>query len=132
MGVEVELQRAVYTLLNGSIGASVYDVAPQAADGGDASAFPYVPIGSVFLTDDPVDEADSFAPLMRVHTFSRTGSMLECKTIQGAIYSTLHNVNLTVTGFNCYSVLRESTECVPEDDGQIHGICEYRFLIETE
>lgn len=132
MAVEVEFQRAVYNALNGNISADVYDTAPQAADGGSSAAFPYVTFGTVMAGQDPVDEAKNFSVLMRIYTHSRTGSMLECKTLQAAIYALLHNQPLTVTGFNCYSVLREMSECLPERDGKIQGVCEYRALIETE
>lgn len=132
MGVEVELQKALYSRLNGaSIGASVYDIAPQAADSGDASAFPFVTIGRILMSENDTQTKTGVSALCRIHTFSRTGAMLECKTIQGAIYTALHKSELTVTGFNNFSLLREDTDCFPDQDGKIHGVCEYRALIES-
>lgn len=132
MGVEVELQKALYSRLNGaSIGASVYDIAPQAADSGDASAFPFVTIGRAIHTENDTQTTNGFSVLCRIHTWSRTGSMSECKTIQGAIYTALHRSELTVTGFNNFSLLREDSDVIPEQDGVIHGVCEYRALIES-
>lgn len=131
MPVEVELQRAVHEVLTGaSIGADVYDIAPQASDGGATG--PYVTIGRTVTTMEPVDEVQSFSVVMRIHTFSRTGSMLECRTIQGAIYDALHNSHLVMTGFECWSILREMSDVMSEQDGRIHGVCEYRALIQTQ
>lgn len=132
MGVEVELQKALYSRLNGaSIGADVYDVAPQSANGGDAGAFPYVTIGRIIMSEADTQTTTGVSALCRIHTFSRTGATLECKTVQGAIYTALHKQELTVTGFNNFSLLREDTDCFPDEDGKIHGVCEYRALIES-
>lgn len=132
MGVEVELQTAVFLRLNGaSIGAAVHDIAPQDEDGGDASPFPYVTIGRSVITQNDTQTKNGFSALVRVHTFSRTGSMLECKNIQGAIYDALHKSELTITGFNNFSLLREDSDCFPDGDSKIHGVCEYRALIES-
>ena len=132
MAVEVELQRALYARLSGAaIGATVFDVAPQAADPGDTSAFPYVTIGRIIVTERDTQTALGFSALMRVHTFSRAGALLECKTVQGAIYAALHRVEMTITGFANFSLLREDSDCWPDQDGRIHGVCEYRALIES-
>lgn len=131
MAVETVFQTAVFLALNGNITANVYDTAPQAADSGDDSVFPYITIGEVVCTDDPVDEADGFSVLMRVHTFTRTGSMLDCKLVQTEVHALLHNQSLSVTGFNCYSLLRERSEVFDGQDGNARGVCEYRALLEA-
>ena len=133
MGVEVALQTALYNRLNGaSLGVvGVYDVAQQASDGGDASAFPYVTMGRIVHSESDTQTKTGHAAQIRIHTFSRTGSMLECKTIQGAIYAALHRAELTVTGFSNYSLLREDSDCFADQDGKIHGVCEYRALVES-
>lgn len=133
MGVEAEFQKAVYAVLAaaplGVVG--VYDTAPQAADGGDNSAFPYITFGATVITNDPVDEAQNFSVVMRINTHVRGGSMLACKVIQGAIYTALHDIDLSVTGFNCYSILRENSDCLASQDGKITGVCEYRALLQA-
>ena len=135
MGIEVELQRALYTTLNAAkstIGAtSIYDVAPQAADGGSLAAFPYVTIGAIVIGAFDTTTDNGFDATIRLHTFGRNGSMLECKTIQGNMYSLLHDQSLTVTGFQNFLILRNSSDCFADQDGKMHGVCEYRALIET-
>ena len=133
MSASFGLQSAVFTVLSGaSIGAQgIYDTAPQAADGGNAGAFPYVTIGRIIMTQLDTQTTIGFAAQLRIHTFSRSGSMRECKEIQDAIFSTLHRTPLAITGHNNFSLLREDTDCFPDADGKIHGVCEYRALIET-
>lgn len=135
LGVEVEFQRALWTLLNANkatIGAvSVSDVARQVADGGNRSLFPYLTIGSIFVVQSDTQTTEGYAITSRIHTWSRSGSMLECKTIQGEVYDLLHRTPLTVTGFNNFVLLRQETDCIQEEDGKMHGICEYRGLVEN-
>lgn len=135
MGIEVEYQRALFTALNDAKAAlgvtGVYDIAPQAADGGDIAAFPYIVIARIFPVQSDTQTTNGFEMTSRIHVFSRSGSMLECKTIQGKVYDILHRAALSVTGFNSYLLLRSDSDTVPDQDGKIHGVCEYRGLVET-
>lgn len=133
MGVEIAFQTAIYTRLNDQIVGGgkpcqgVYDVGPQEAD---ASGTPFVNIGETIWTLDDTDTSLNFQGLLRVHTWSRSGSMLETKTIQGQMYDALHDYALTVTGWNCYSLLRETSTITRGTDNVFHGICEYRALLQ--
>ena len=135
MGIEVEFQKALFSVLDtakASMGVvGVYDFAPQAADGGAASAFPYITIGTIYPVALDTHDKNGFAVTCRIHTYSRSGGMMQCKTIQGAIYSLLHRADLTVTGFNSFLMLRSDSECLVMADQTIHGVCEYRALIEV-
>lgn len=131
MSAEVEFQRAIYTALSPLSGFSVYDIAPQAADGQSLAAFPYVTFGARTLTEWDTQSEKGFDALIRLHTWSRTGSNLECLTIQGQIYAALHLQSLPITAHNTVLVRRESTNILPEGDGQVHGVCEYRILFEA-
>jgi len=131
--VEAALQTALYTrLAAASLGvAGVYDVAPQADDGGDAAAFPYVVMGRAITSGMDTKSTPGFSVLIRIHTFSRAGRTLECKTIQGALYTALHRQSLAVSGHSNFVLARESSDCWPDADGKVHGVCEYRALIES-
>lgn len=135
MSVEWEYQKAIYSALNGDATlmaevAAIYDRAPQAADGSSLAVFPYVTIGQVITTMNDTFSENAFSCLARLHTWSRTGSYKQTKEIQGLMFDVLHNQSLTVTGHNCYQILRESSQVFLEEDGEIHGVCEYRALIE--
>ena len=131
--IEAALQVALFTRLSGAtLGVNgVYDIAPQATDSGNDSAFPYLTMGRIILSQGDTQTTVGHAAQMRIHTFSRTGSLLECKTIQGEIFAALHKQVLTISGHANYSLLREDTDCWGEGDSKIHGVCEYRALIES-
>jgi len=133
MGIEVGFQTAVYGILSSSsIGAvGIFDVAPQNADGGDASLFPYVVIGRAIFSQADTQTTIGHSVQARIHTFSRSGSLKECKLIQGAIFAALHKQPLSIAGFNNFSLLREDSDCTWQGSGQAHGVCEYRALIEA-
>lgn len=139
MGVELDFQAALYTRLadqiigGGKPCLAVYDPAPQ------ESAFPYVTFGETNFQIFDAHGSFNFDVLVRLNTWSRTGSPVEVKTIQGNIYSALHDYDLTLTRFGgagevdwlCYSLLRESSAVMIDPDQVFHGVCEYRALIQS-
>lgn len=130
MAAELEVQKALYTALS-ALGLNVVDRAGQAADGGSATAFPYVEVGMIIMTPFDTAKETGFDYLARIHTRSRSGSMAETKGIQGQIYARLHRAALSIAGFNHILIQRERSEVLTAPDGQLHGVCEYRGLIET-
>jgi hypothetical protein len=130
MSAEVEVQRTLYEGLL-PIGLPVYDAAPQAPDGASLATFPYIEVGAIILTPFDTFEEIGFTIAARIHTRSRSRSMLETKTIQGQIYAILHRGALPVAGFRMIDLTRETTECMRVADGSFHGVCEYRGQITT-
>lgn len=130
MGAEVELQRALYLALAG-LGLTVHDRAPQAADAGGTAGWPYVEVGFISLAPFDTASETGFDAVARIHTRSRSKSLLEAKTIQGSIYARLHRGLLAVDGFHTITVQRETSRCDLMPDGSVHGVCEYRVLLET-
>lgn len=128
MSAEIEFQRALFSVL-GALGLTVYDAAPQARDGASLGNYPYVEIGTLIAGEWDDNTADGFSILARVHTRSRSASMLEARIIQGQIYTALHHAALSVTGQNCILVMRESSDLMRQEDGSFHGVCEYRALL---
>lgn len=130
MSAEIEFQRAIRTALLGA-GLRVYDFAPQAVDGASTATFPYVEIGHIIASEwDTVSEF-GFDVVIRIHTYSRSGSTLECRNVQGQIYAALHRAELTVSGFRAIQISRDMSDCTRQPDGSFHGVCEYRALLET-
>ena len=123
------MQRALFAAIAG-LGFKTYDSAPQAEDGASRADWPYVEVGFISLA--PFDTATStgFDGVARIHTRSDTGSMLECKTMQAAIYDRLHRGTLAVAGFLTVTVQRELTKCDRMADKTFHGVCEYRVLLD--
>lgn len=130
MSGELAVQGALYSALS-ALGFNVVDRAGHAADGGSTTAFPYVEVGMIVMNPFDTARETGFNYLARIHTRSRSGSMAETKGIQGQIYARLHRGALTVSGFHHVLIQRESSEVMVAPDGQIHGVCEYRGLIEA-
>jgi hypothetical protein len=130
MSAETAVQGALYSALT-ALGLTVYDSAPQAADGGSLANWPYVEVGTIVFT-----AYDTYAELghefmARIHTRSRSASMKETKDIQGQIWARLHRGALTVTGLTTLTLAREVSEVTRAPDGSFHGVCTYRGLIVT-
>jgi hypothetical protein len=134
MGIESAYQIALFEILDGAkatLGVnSVHDIAPQKVNSGNAADFPYIVMGRIFAVANDTQTKNGFAVTSRIHTYSRSGALLECKTIQGKIYDLLHRADLTVTGFNSFLLLRSDSDCIHGRDTEIHGVCEYRGLVE--
>jgi hypothetical protein len=129
MSAEFEIQRALFNALTG-LGLTVYDSAPQAADGGSLAAWPYVEVGFISLAAFDTANSTGFDAVARVHTRSRSGSMAETKRIQGDIYERLHRGALSVAGYQTVTVQRELSRCDRMSDASFHGVCEYRLLLD--
>ena len=130
MSAETAVQAALFTALSGA-GLTVYDFAPQAADGASTASSPYVEVGMIVLSewDTATELGHSF--VARIHTRSRSASAKEAKEIQGIIYATLHRHEVTMTGQRNIMLIRETTDCTRVADGSFHGVCEYRGLIQA-
>jgi len=130
MSGELAIQKALFLALS-ALGLRVVDRGQQQADGGSATAFPYVEVG--FINLNPFDTATEtgFDYVARIHVRSRSGGMAEAKTIQGQIYQRLHRGSLSIAGFRHILIQRESSQVMAAPDNQLHGVCEYRGLIEA-
>lgn len=129
MAFEVAAQTALYTALS-ALPLTVYDMAPQAADGGSDAAFPYTEVGAIVVGEWDTKSDTGFDFVARIHTYSRSGSMLECKGIQGQIYERLHLGELSIVGYTLTLLRRETSNVITSDGRLVHGVCEYRGLVQ--
>lgn len=127
MAAEVAVQAALYQALT-ALGLTVHDAAPQRAD---SAGYPYVEVGMIVLAEMDTKGVTGFDFVARIHTRSRSAGMLEAKTIQGQVYARLHLGDLAVAGYRTILLRRETSEVTRVTDGEFHGVCEYRGLIET-
>ena len=131
MSAETAVQAALYTALTG-LGLTVYDVAPQASDGGSTASWPYVEIGFIGLSEWDTGSWLGHEFTARIHTRGqRAAGMAAVKTIQGDIYEALHRVPLTITGQQNVVLARQTSFCDRAPDGTFHGVCEYNGLIKA-
>jgi hypothetical protein len=135
MSAESMLQGALFTALSGdagvlAAGATVFDVAPQAGDGGAAAPFPYIEIGMIVLSRWDTYAELGFDFVARIHVRSRSAGMKQGKDIQGAIYDRLHRGALTLTGYRLIDLMFDSSTPMRAPDGTFHGVSEFRGLMQ--
>lgn len=127
---EFEIQKGLFLALS-ALGLTVYDVQPKTADGGDASVYPCVTVGTIVLAPWDTKEKLGFDFIARIHTYSRSSAMKQAKDIQSVLYRRLHRGEITITGYGLVDLTRETSDIMPLADGTFHGVCDYRGLIET-
>lgn len=129
MGASVALQSAFYDALSG-LGWTVYSARPQASDGGAGGVFPHVQIGQIVLAPFDTYAEIGFDFIARIHTRGRGGSELPVKAMQDEIYGRLHRGTLTLVGWTLILMDRQSSDVTRLPDGEFHGVCEYRGLLQ--
>lgn len=127
MAAEFAIQRGLFQAIS-ALGFRTHDVAPQDPSDG---AFPFVEIGVVVLAAMDTKDRNGFDFAARIHTRDRADSMERVKLIQGAVYDRLHHGDLVVDGYRTLLVYREMSDCSRVAEASLHGVCEYRGLIEA-
>lgn len=127
MGAAVAVQKALFQAL-GVVGKPIYDLMPQAAN------MPCIVIGEIVFADLDTKDRVGFDFVARIHVRDEGHNILPVREIQDAIFDRLHNASgeaLSIEGHRLIQLRREMSDVIREAQGQIHGVCEYRGLIET-
>lgn len=131
MSFETAAQQAIFTRLNGQVGATVYDEVPSLPSGMPAANFPYVVIGDDTARAWDTDDKTGADVTVTLHVWSRASGFKEVKTILGAIYDRLNRAQLTITGYNVIDCIWEFSDTMRDPDGQTrHGIARYRIRLQ--
>lgn len=124
------IQAAIYQVLTGA-GLTVYDYVPPGA------AMPYVVIGH--LTEAPHDLHDSEGSdvTATLHVWSDATGTRETNEILAVIDAALHHRALAIDGAHCWTVVREFTEILRDQDVETgrplrHAVIRYRIGIHGE
>ena len=120
------LQAALYAALSGHIGAPVYDYVPPGA------AMPYVVIGHLTETPDDLHDREGSDVTATLHIWSDATGTRETNEILAAMDAALHHRRLVVDGVHCWSVVREFTEILRDQDVETgrplrHAVTRYRI-----
>jgi hypothetical protein len=109
--------------------ATVYDVGPSVDDA--SAIYPYVAIGALMLGDFDTDTSTGFDATVRIHSWSNTGSTRQVRTMQSHIYNRLHRQPFLISGaFRDVLVYRENAQVMQDSTGALHGVCEYRAILD--
>lgn len=127
MGAAAAVQVALFQSL-GTMGYPVHDVAPQ------GGTLPCIVIGEIVLAPLDTKDRNGFEFVARIHVRSDGHNQLPVREVQDAIFARLHNASdgdMSISGHRLIQLRREMTDVIREAQGQMHGVCEYRGLIET-
>lgn len=125
-----ELQKAIFTKLNGNVdgldGANipVYDDVPQ------QSNYPYVQIGEETSANNGTKTLDGVEHTLTMHIWSQYRGRREIKTIMKSVYDLLHNTAISVSGASLVNVRQEFSTTLAENDGITrHGVIRFRAVV---
>lgn len=132
-----ELQKALYTKLNGDVTLSamlvgVYAHVEEVDDGEDTSLFPYVTLGPE--TSVPFDTKTNYGmeALVQVDIWSRQKDYVETKQIAERVYELLHHQPLVIETVDHVMTVLESASYVLDPDGVTrHGMQSFRVVYDN-
>ena len=119
-----ELQKALFSALNGQLSAPVVEDVEQ------ASAFPCVTIGENQHNDFSTDTEDGTEVLITIHTWSRTDSIKETLVLLDEINAILNRSELVLTSWLCAGVSFDMSSVMKDPDGRTrHGVIRFTAII---
>jgi hypothetical protein len=132
---EMSLQQSLYDLLSADVGLATLGVTVQERmlpeENGDPHAtFPVVLVGEIAANQWDTNSHVGFDVVVRLHTWSSKSAKQECRAIQAQMYQILHRQTFAIVGFNLVLIQREGSICDDDPSRYIHGVCEFRALIQ--
>jgi len=119
-----ELQRALFSALNGQLSAPVVEDVEQ------GSTFPCVTIGENQHNDFSTDTEDGAEVLITIHTWSRTDSIKETLVLLDEINAILNRSELVLTSWLCAGVSFDMSSVMKDPDGRTrHGVIRFTAII---
>ena len=126
---QFQLQQAIFSALNVSavtsdLSCGVFDDVPQNA------SYPYIALGEETAVDFSVKDIQGGDLSVNIHVWSQYKGSKETKQIMDKIHDLLHNINLSVTGFNLINLRFEFSDIMRDPDGITrHGVMRFRAII---
>ncbi len=122
--MQADLQAAIFGHLKATLTKPVFDNVPQ------ETPAPYYSLGFPISTPYETDGRVGLNILMPIHSWSEYHGKGEVLAMQREVYAALHRAKLTITGYNCISILQENETMNLDPDGVTrHGIQQFRILI---
>ena len=126
---QFQLQQAIFSALNVSavtsdLSCGVFDDVPQNA------SYPYIALGEETAVDFSVKDIQGGDLTVNIHVWSQYKGSKETKQIMDKIHDLLHNINLSVTGFNLINLRFEFSDIMRDPDGITrHVVMRFRAII---
>lgn len=126
------LQQAIFTTLN-SASITDYDGSPITGvfdDVPEQTVYPYVVIGQETVTNIGTKDVDANEYTLTIHVWSQYRGLQDVKKIMQQVYTSLHNVDIVVSGASMVNLRHEFENTILEADGITrHGIMRFRAVI---
>jgi len=123
------LQTSIYNALNvnaitATLSCGVYD---EVIEG---NTYPFISLGEETTIDYSTMTTVGSETTINIHIWSQYKGSKETKQIMDKIHDLLHDINLTVTGFNLINLRFEFSDIMRDTDGVTrHGVMRFRAII---
>tara|TARA_R100000935_G_C2736416_1_gene124097 strand:+ start:234 stop:632 length:399 start_codon:yes stop_codon:yes gene_type:complete len=123
------LQTSIYNALNVSaitttLACGVYD---EVIEG---NTYPFISLGEETTIDYSTMTAVGSETTINIHIWSQYKGSKQTKEIMDKIHDLLHDIDLTVTGFNLINLRFEYSDIMRDTDGVTrHGVMRFRAII---
>ena len=125
-----ELQKAIFTALNGNVSGIGNANVPVYDDVPEGSVYPYVVIGEETAINNDTKTLDGVEHTLTLHAWSQYRGRREIKEIMQSVYEKLHNTAITVTGASLVNIRQEFSNTLEEQDGITrHGVMRFRAVV---
>jgi len=128
MSHSYEVQKAVYSLLDGASISGVVSIVDNPKTEVSAADYPFIEIGSSQTIPADAGGDTGKDEFIDIHTWSRYRGQKEVKNIMGAVYDALHHQSLTVTGRNTAFCWLDDERVIDAPDGLTrHGVQTFKI-----
>ena len=123
------LQTTIYNALNVSaitttLSCGVYD---EVIEG---NTYPFITLGEETTIDYSTKTATGSETTINIHIWSQYKGSKQTKEIMDKVHDLLHDIDLTVTGFNLINLRFEYSDIMRDPDGVTrHGVMRFRAII---
>ena len=126
---QFQLQTAIYAALNVSaitttLACGVYDEVTE------GNTYPFISLGEETTIDFSTKTSVGSETTINIHIWSQYKGSKQTKEIMDKVHDLLHDINLTVTGFNLINLRFEFSDIMRDTDGVTrHGVIRFRAII---
>ncbi len=126
---QFQLQTTIYSALNVSaittaLNCGVYDEVVESA------SYPFISLGEETAIDYSTKNQNGGEYTINIHIWSQYKGSKQTKEIMDKVHDLLHDIDLTVSGFNLINLRFEFSDIMRDPDGVTrHGVMRFRAII---